>query len=160
MLKFKCCLLRSSINNIASISSRDRLVVRTLRCGRSNPGLNPGLGRHWVFLFKNKILYYWEWPLFSMSRTKSIVKFELCCQPKSFSKLKHWPRRDSNTQPSDLESDALPLRTTRQWLCIEHSTIFTIYITDLGVNWAWFAERLTILRNDLFYMLHSVVWIG
>ena len=22
----------------------------------------------------------------------------------------HWPRRDSNTQPSDLESDALPLR--------------------------------------------------
>ena len=24
--------------------SRDRLVVRTLRCGRSNPGSNPGLG--------------------------------------------------------------------------------------------------------------------
>ena len=25
-------------------ASRDRLVVRTLRCGRSNPGSNPGLG--------------------------------------------------------------------------------------------------------------------
>jgi hypothetical protein len=25
-------------------SSRDRLVVRTLRCGRSNPGSNPGHG--------------------------------------------------------------------------------------------------------------------
>ena len=24
--------------------SRDRLVVRTLRCGRNNPGSNPGLG--------------------------------------------------------------------------------------------------------------------
>ena len=38
---------------------RDRLVVRTLRCGRSNPGSNPGHGRHeqtfclvfWVDLF-------------------------------------------------------------------------------------------------------------
>ena len=27
--------------------SRDRLVVRTLRCGRSNPGSNPGLGMFW-----------------------------------------------------------------------------------------------------------------
>ena len=27
-----------------SVSSRDRLVVRTLRCGRSNPGSNPGHG--------------------------------------------------------------------------------------------------------------------
>ena len=26
------------------LSGRDRLVVRTLRCGRSNPGSNPGLG--------------------------------------------------------------------------------------------------------------------
>ena len=30
-------------------SSRDRLVVRTLRCGRSNPGSNPG---HGIFLFE------------------------------------------------------------------------------------------------------------
>ena len=28
----------------ASVPSRDRLVVRTLRCGRSNPGSNPGHG--------------------------------------------------------------------------------------------------------------------
>ena len=28
----------------ALVSSRDRLVVRTLRCGRSNPGSNPGHG--------------------------------------------------------------------------------------------------------------------
>ena len=27
-----------------NIQSRDRLVVRTLRCGRSNPGSNPGPG--------------------------------------------------------------------------------------------------------------------
>ena len=26
------------------VVSRDRLVVRTLRCGRSNPGSNPGPG--------------------------------------------------------------------------------------------------------------------
>ena len=28
---------------------RDRLVVRTLRCGRSNPGSNPGHGIFWQF---------------------------------------------------------------------------------------------------------------
>ena len=44
MVKFKSHILNSSIRWIASISSRDRLVVRTLRCGRSNPGSNPGLG--------------------------------------------------------------------------------------------------------------------
>ena len=32
------------IHTKASVSSRDRLVVRTLRCGRSNPGSNPGHG--------------------------------------------------------------------------------------------------------------------
>lgn len=32
------------LGGIASVSSRDRLVVRTLRCGRSNPGSNPGHG--------------------------------------------------------------------------------------------------------------------
>ena len=30
--------------SILLVSSRDRLVVRTLRCGRSNPGSNPGHG--------------------------------------------------------------------------------------------------------------------
>ena len=28
--------------------SRDRLVVRTLRCGRNNPGSNPGLGNFFI----------------------------------------------------------------------------------------------------------------
>ena len=32
------------ILHLYSVSSRDRLVVRTLRCGRSNPGSNPGHG--------------------------------------------------------------------------------------------------------------------
>ena len=31
-------------HNTISVLSRDRLVVRTLRCGRSNPGSNPGHG--------------------------------------------------------------------------------------------------------------------
>ena len=30
---------------------RDRLVVRTLRCGRSNPGSNPGHGTFFPFVF-------------------------------------------------------------------------------------------------------------
>jgi hypothetical protein len=34
-----------NLHNYFHISkSRDRLVVRTLRCGRSNPGSNPGHG--------------------------------------------------------------------------------------------------------------------
>ena len=38
----------------SSVTRRDRLVVRTLRCGRSNPGSNPGLGIliFYRFLFK------------------------------------------------------------------------------------------------------------
>ena len=37
---------------IKSSVSRDRLVVRTLRCGRSNPGSNPGHGmQKQIFLF-------------------------------------------------------------------------------------------------------------
>ena len=31
---------------------RDRLVVRTLRCGRSNPGSNPGHGMDKIFFSK------------------------------------------------------------------------------------------------------------
>ena len=36
-----------------SHASRDRLVVRTLRCGRSNPGSNPG---HGIFFFNPKLV--------------------------------------------------------------------------------------------------------
>ena len=44
---------RRSHLSTKSLVSRDRLVVRTLRCGRSNPGSNPGHGmqKH-IFLWK------------------------------------------------------------------------------------------------------------
>ena len=35
---------QTQILTVLGVSSRDRLVVRTLRCGRSNPGSNPGHG--------------------------------------------------------------------------------------------------------------------
>jgi hypothetical protein len=42
---------RSLLPTKSSVS-RDRLVVRTLRCGRSNPGSNPGHGmQKQYFLF-------------------------------------------------------------------------------------------------------------
>ncbi|GBP84593.1 hypothetical protein EVAR_68859_1 [Eumeta japonica] len=47
------------IGTLDSSDSRDRLVVRTLRCGRSNPGSNPGhgsadaLSRRRSFLWRN-----------------------------------------------------------------------------------------------------------
>ena len=42
-------------HNTTSVFSRDRLVVRTLRCGRSNPGSNPGHGMDNFFqkIFQN-----------------------------------------------------------------------------------------------------------
>ena len=53
LVPVKHLLLTSSNNNrshlsTSSVARRDRLVVRTLRCGRSNPGSNPGPG---IFLF-------------------------------------------------------------------------------------------------------------
>ena len=39
---------------LKSVLSRDRLVVRTLRCGRSNPGSNPGHGMDQNFLAEGK----------------------------------------------------------------------------------------------------------
>ena len=35
----------------------DRLVVRTLRCGRSNPVSNPGHGKFYVFIFIHLFIY-------------------------------------------------------------------------------------------------------
>ena len=55
VVKFKSHLLNSSISYIASISSRDRLVVRTLRCGRSNPGSNPG---HGIFFLQDRLIHW------------------------------------------------------------------------------------------------------
>ena len=39
------CARPNITRNPIAVLSRDRLVVRTLRCGRSNPGSNPGHGR-------------------------------------------------------------------------------------------------------------------
>ena len=36
----------------------DRLVVRTLRCGRSNPVSNPGHGKFYVFIFIHLFIYF------------------------------------------------------------------------------------------------------
>ena len=35
---------------------RDSIVVSTLRCGRNNPGSNPGHGTFFFFLFRNRHL--------------------------------------------------------------------------------------------------------
>ena len=50
MLNFKQTAKPSNYKP-SPVNSRDRLVVRTLRCGRSNPGSNPGLGNNWMKLF-------------------------------------------------------------------------------------------------------------
>ena len=43
------------IEHLVSVScaSRDRIVVSTLRCGRSNPGSNPGHGSQELFKLLN-----------------------------------------------------------------------------------------------------------
>ena len=45
-------MIRNSINLMKNsiCQRRDRLEVRTLRCGRNNPGSNPGHGK----LFENR----------------------------------------------------------------------------------------------------------
>ena len=40
--------------------SRDRLVVRTLRCGRSNPGSNPGPGMFFLVLLTFFVYFSYE----------------------------------------------------------------------------------------------------
>ena len=42
-------------SSTSSVARRDRLVVRTLRCGRSNPGSNPGPG---IILFFSFSLFF------------------------------------------------------------------------------------------------------
>ena len=157
------------------LDCRDRLVVRTLRCGRSNPGSNPGHGilKQFFFFFfflpqeekksglnrdlnpgplapKARIIpldhwascrtdYNWkdineysckvicmahihlaiaimnasiaQWQSVGLVNQRSWVQSSLeATNFDSTQKKIFWPRRDSNTQPSDLESDALPLR--------------------------------------------------
>ena len=63
-VKHLLLLVTSSNNNrshssTSSVARRDRLVVRTLRCGRSNPGSNPGPGKHSIlacFWFQSSFL--------------------------------------------------------------------------------------------------------
>ena len=46
--------IHNDVTSTSSVASRDRLVVTTLRCGRSNPGSNPGHGIFFImvcFLF-------------------------------------------------------------------------------------------------------------
>ena len=47
------CARPNITRNPIAVLSRDRLVVRTLRCGRSNPGSNPGLGRKVYFFISH-----------------------------------------------------------------------------------------------------------
>ena len=58
-----------SLHPTKSSVSRDRLVVRTLRCGRSNPGSNPG---HGIFIFI--YLYFISIYLFFFSLTEEFNK--------------------------------------------------------------------------------------
>ena len=50
-----------------SPTSRDRIVVSTLRCGRSNPGSNPGHGMLTLFEQENPQLQACLQPLFVLS---------------------------------------------------------------------------------------------
>ena len=46
--------IHNNVITTSSVARRDRLVVTTLRCGRSNPGSNPGHGIFFItvcFLF-------------------------------------------------------------------------------------------------------------
>ena len=58
--------------NLVPVVRRDRLVVRTLRCGRSNPGSNPGHGTFFSFfilysIFLITIFYYYLSTLVSIT---------------------------------------------------------------------------------------------
>ena len=57
---------------VISSGSRDRIVVSTLRCGRHNPGSNPG---HGTSCF-NMIIIFWS--LFSINFFFIYFKLQLC----------------------------------------------------------------------------------
>lgn len=38
------CIRAAGVTTVEPVARRDRIVVSTLRCGRSNPGSNPGHG--------------------------------------------------------------------------------------------------------------------
>ena len=43
-VSFESTVLLQELHSVSLHNSRDRIVVSTLRCGRSNPGSNPGHG--------------------------------------------------------------------------------------------------------------------
>ena len=51
--------------------SRDRLVVRTLRCGRSNPGSNPG---HGIFCTSTNATRGPSWQMFRQSVSAQVTQ--------------------------------------------------------------------------------------
>ena len=56
-----------------SHASRDRLVVRTLRCGRSNPGSNPGHGMPRKIFFEHPVNFC----VFSILLCQNNRRFEI-----------------------------------------------------------------------------------
>ena len=50
---------------------RDRLVVRTLRCGRSNPGSNPG---HGIFCTSTNATRGPSWQMFRQSVSTQVTQ--------------------------------------------------------------------------------------
>ena len=53
---FVTICLKVNVGNKPPVS-RDRLVVRTLRCGRSNPGSNPGHGIQKQIFFLTNLFF-------------------------------------------------------------------------------------------------------
>ena len=58
------------------MARRDRLVVGTLRCGRSNPGSNPGLGSVILFLFLIFFHFYFHSIMFKKILEKCHFAFQ------------------------------------------------------------------------------------
>ena len=60
--------------HVSSSGSRDRIVVSTLRCGRNNPGSNPGHGTFFSYYAVLSIFTLCKWFFFSDFYLKEIIK--------------------------------------------------------------------------------------
>ena len=147
-------------NDVITSWGPHRLVVRTSRCGRDNPGSTPGVDIwyvwrsciirhpfatsnilrslpfrcHRIFLLPcspfvllqisavrtiSPLFYFLSFFLSFVSPFYLMIRRNWKHELLSSYFIRHqleanckWPQRDSNSQPSDLESDALPLRHT------------------------------------------------
>ena len=75
---------------------------------------------------------------FTVTVARSSSPYLLNLKEQKKTKCCHWPRRDLNTQPSDLESDALPLRHGVTWWKREQSVQhmwFRICIHMFFLSW-------------------------